>query len=71
MNTGISIRSIRDPKTLYALTDFEVFADLAGDEVEERFAGSNRFRIRLGWRFDQEWQTEFIYTRQGSTRFMQ
>jgi hypothetical protein len=62
----ITNRSIRDPKTLYALTDFEVFADLAGDEVQERFAGRNRFRIGLGWRFDQEWRTEFIYTRQGS-----
>jgi len=29
--------SRRDPKSLYGLTDFEIYADVAGDEVEERF----------------------------------
>ncbi len=58
--------SQRDPKTLYGLTDFEVFADLAGDEVEERFAYRNRFRLGLGWRHDLEWRIELIYTRQNS-----
>lgn len=59
--------SKRDPKTMYALTDYEVFGDLAGDEVDERFANRNRFRVGLGWRFDLEWRVELIYTRQGST----
>jgi len=58
--------SKRDPKTLYALTDFEVFADVAGDEVEERFSDTNRFRLGLGWRQDREWRFELIYTRQNS-----
>ena len=58
--------SQRDPKTLYGLADFEVFADLAGDEVEERFANKNRFRIGLGWRHDLEWRVELIYARQNS-----
>jgi len=58
--------SQRDPKTLYGLTDFEVFADVAGDEVEERFSNRNRFRLGLGWRQDLEWRVELIYTRQNS-----
>jgi len=55
-----------DPKTLYGLTDFEVFADLAGDDVVERFSNRNRFRIGAGWRFDAAWRVELIYTRQSS-----
>jgi hypothetical protein len=58
--------SHRDPKTLYGLTDFEIYADVAGDEVEERYANRNRFRLGLGWRQDLEWRVEFLYTRQNS-----
>jgi len=58
--------SKRDNKTLYALTDYEVFADIAGDEVDERFSYRNRFRLGLGWRQDQEWRVELIFTRQNS-----
>ncbi len=58
--------SQRDPKTLYGLTDFEIFVDVAGEAVEERFANTDRFRIGLGWRQDLEWRIELIYTRQNS-----
>jgi hypothetical protein len=51
---------------LYGLTDFEIYADVAGDEVEERYANRNRFRLGLGWRQDLEWRVEFLYTRQNS-----
>ncbi len=57
--------SIRNPKTLYGLADFEVFADI-GDETTERFANRNRLRTGIGWRFDLKWRLEFIYTRQSS-----
>ena len=58
--------SQRDPKTLYGLTDFEIYADVVGDDVEERFANRNRFRLGLGWRQDLELRVEFLYTRQNS-----
>ena len=54
--------SHRDPKTLYALTDFEIFSDLGGDEVSERFANTSRFRLGVGWRFDLQWRAELLYT---------
>jgi hypothetical protein len=58
--------SHRDPKTLYGLTDFEVFADLAGDEIDERFSNRTRFRLGAGWRQDLEWRLELVYTFQNS-----
>lgn len=58
--------SVRDPKTLYGLTDYELFVDLSDEPPGERFANRSRFRAGLGWRFNLEWRVELIYTLQKS-----
>jgi len=58
--------SVRDPKTLYGLTDYELFVDLSGKPPGERFADRSRFRAGLGWRFNLEWRVELLYTLQKS-----
>jgi len=67
----INNSSHRDPKTLYALTDFEIFSDLGRDEVSERFANTSRFRLGVGWRFDLQWRAEFLYGQQKSRNTLQ
>jgi len=62
----INNKSIRVPKTIYILSDYERFVDF-GDEVPgERFANKARFRVGPGWRFNLEWRMELIYTLQRS-----
>ena len=52
-------------KNLYALTDFEVFLNL-GDEPQERYLYRYRWRLGLGYRFNNEWRVQGLYVLQES-----
>jgi len=54
-----------DNKNLYALTDFEVFYSL-GDEPDERYLYRYRWRIGLGYRFNNKWRMQGLYIKQSS-----
>ena len=54
-----------DVNNLYALTDIEFFYNL-GEDQQERYLNQFRYRIGLGYRFNNIWRTQLVYIKQSS-----
>lgn len=61
----IDVRSYDSDSMWYALADAETFITMDQD-VDERFANRNRFRIGIGRKFSYNWRAEAIYALQRS-----
>lgn len=64
------IASITQPRysesrNLYALADVEFFGNL-GDAPQERYLYQFRWRIGMGYRFNNKWRTQLVYINQNS-----
>ena len=54
-----------ESKNLYALADIEFFGNL-GDAPQERYLYQFRWRIGMGYRFNNKWRTQLVYINQNS-----
>lgn len=65
LKASITQPKYSDNKNLYALTDFEIFYNL-GEEPQERYLYRYRWRIGLGYRFNNKWRIQGLYMLQES-----